>query len=250
MRKTFATDVTSFKDGTLPKRKVSGADGVTYVVKLKTPPEEGRPSKVTTNELLGYALAELVGVPVPENALVEISTTSRCDASAEGTEPGVYFGSRFMPQHQPLSAAWATILRAANWDMYKLLALDVLLKILDREPSDLLCSVRKPGQFRAIDFGNAFGKSHWTPPLDSGSNASHIDDWLFWGFGDVKAGQDAARHIAARNESFEQIVYDVASTCGLEQTESEAARNFLQTRTRNIELLVRDDIATAVQRRS
>ncbi len=76
-------------------------DGETYVVKFQNNPQHVR---ILANEMLASRLALLIGLPVPEPALVEVSSELiahspllelEIGARREACVPGVQFGSRF-----------------------------------------------------------------------------------------------------------------------------------------------------------
>ncbi len=83
-------------------------DGRLYVVKFRNNPQHVR---VLANEMLAARLARLVGLPVPERALVEVpenlieGNAQLRFETAEGSrpcEPGVHFGSRFPDSSGPV----------------------------------------------------------------------------------------------------------------------------------------------------
>jgi hypothetical protein len=95
-RLTATSDLGSFSiDGVHQKRRVRADDCEIYVIKAYEANSEGNKSKAPANEMLSYALARYLRVPIPPCADIDIGPDF-----AWIEDPGLfgaqrYFGSRF-----------------------------------------------------------------------------------------------------------------------------------------------------------
>jgi hypothetical protein len=239
-----ASRVAPMGGGTQPKCRAFTSDGE-YVLKLGTAPQDGRPCRTGFNESLGYALACEATIDVPPFAFVEVTP----DTAREGVRApdATYFGSRIAAGYEVLPSA-ADRATLDQDSLYRLWALDVLLKIPDRKPSDVLRKVGAKEEFLAIDYGNSLGESHWTPSrFDAASNAEHVGSWLFWFFGDGKTaltGVSAIKLAAERATDFVQWAGDLWN---IDLVDRKAAAEFIGQRASDIERLMRDDVRAALK---
>jgi len=144
-------------------------DNNTYVVK------PALPDRQFANELLGLALGTILGVPLFDAALVNISSALMQASPLLATsdyKPGIHFGSR-VPNSENFNfrnvspALVKSNIRNAE-DFYRLVVLDELSYNGDREPNPgNLVAVRLHDsapqlEFFAIDHGFLFGGCAWT----------------------------------------------------------------------------------------
>ncbi|HET9392201.1 MAG TPA: HipA family kinase [Candidatus Rubrimentiphilum sp.] len=229
--------------GTQPKWFVD-ADNKVYVVKAPADPagaaHGGTNSKELFNELFACALADRIGLRVPEHALVEIS-----DNANAGLPRGRHFGSVFLADYRPLPDGSHIVSTLDDYDardLYLLLAFDELLRNPDRKAGDILvpdsANVSRPVKFLAIDHANAFTGSHWDAAhvaANRTGNSGYNDPWLFWGLSNTKLAMQAAERVSKSSSEFAAIVADVAACSGVDAAEQRAIADFLKARAHNLE---------------
>ncbi len=149
-------------------------DGSTYLVKFSGG------SRTAVNEHVGQTLAQLVRLPAPRSALVEISAeviAHSSDLKNRVIAPGLHQGSELVPNASDLSALAGRHKGLdedlLNWEVLPgTVCLDnwILTEDRDRPENHLVQAV--PGGFRyhMVDFSHSFTGPNWTADsLDQGS---------------------------------------------------------------------------------
>lgn len=112
------------------------SDDSEWVLKLMGNPQG---SASMAADWVGSVLATMVGVPVPEPSIVEVSENAlrtAPDSVREWAQPGPAFGSRYVVQNDnPLGVAQLSQCKNLN-DVGKMVVLDTWLEVLDRQKPD------------------------------------------------------------------------------------------------------------------
>jgi len=146
---------------------VLAQDGNLYVTKPNTIDREDL--ELLAAELLATELGKLLGLPVPDWAIIEITesmTTSRFSTMGGAPKPGEYFGSMYLgnattladpaEQHIPRRP----ISNAA--DAPKCLAFDALTENVDRHANNVMLVLENGGvKVYLIDHGHVLGGRGW-----------------------------------------------------------------------------------------
>ncbi len=160
-----AEDIGMIKGATGP-HIMRCSDGKTYLVKFA-----GR-NKTTINELVGWALARAIGLPVPDVSLVDVSMDIISGSTGlinGGVAPGVHLGSQMIPDAldmgQFLRKMQQTALVLGNEELIpQTICHDNWILTMDRERDDNHLFYPTDGIFRyaMVDFSHSFTGSNWT----------------------------------------------------------------------------------------
>lgn len=141
-------------------------DGRTYVVKFA-----GR-DKTAVNELVGWALAKVIGLPVPDASLVDVSMdiiTGSTGLTNAGVAPGLHLGSQLLPDALDMGQFMRKIQQTAlvldNEELIpRTVCHDNWILTTDRERDDNHLFHPADGVFRyaMVDFSHGFTGSKWT----------------------------------------------------------------------------------------
>jgi hypothetical protein len=230
--------------GTQPKCGAYCDDENVYVLKV---PHDPIGSKERLNELVASAVAEAVGIKVPESAVIEVKngilTTYR------GLVPaGEYFGSLFLPDYHALPDDGSRNAEFAD-ELYPLLAFDLLIYNPDRKPGDILVEQRATIDLTAIDNGNAFTGSHWTSAHVDRNRTGIIDGpatWVFRDLRDEAAARAAARSLTSRASNLSVAVDRVAALVEIDRDERETIERFMEARVIDLEALAARQVGRRV----
>jgi hypothetical protein len=210
--------------------------GNPYLLKL---PTLSAP-RVTFNELLGVAIADLAGVPTVPHALV------RVESSLAQMEGGEYFGSLILRDHVPLDPSYTDVLSGDETDeLYSLLALDLLILNNDRKFSDLLR--RGVESLIPIDYGNALSGANWTAEhlrtcYDSGIDVNDRRI-AYCTLDDERRAACAAEQVGAEvRAGLLDALNEVCALVGLSEVDHEAVRSILAYRLKSLARIASDQI--------
>ena len=217
--------------------------------------------KLVTNEFVGYSVAGLLGLPVPDAGITHVDSTllpndgtlilpetDRHDSCV--FRPGQHFYSRFVEPSDRVSLGDLEGLRTKNvGDFAGVILLDLLLEHWDRHPSNLnlLLHRGKDGnQIVVIDFGHSFGGGElWEVGNLSGLNLPEISDALPYSdvlepyLSSITNPQRAfdpflERLSDVQKEDFAEILDDVPNEWELTEAERLALLDLLATRARQL----------------
>jgi HipA-like protein len=148
--------------------RISCADGLTYVVKPH------KSDKQFANELIGLAVGEALGVPLPNAALVTLTSQfiQSSPAIAAKYAPGVHFGSELETRfHWTFDnpAPGIVVSNVSNGDaLYSVVLFDEVVVNTDRRNNSgnnmIVRVVDQPPEYeyRAIDHGHILTGPQWT----------------------------------------------------------------------------------------
>jgi hypothetical protein len=153
------------------------SDGCYYVVKFQNNPQHIR---VLANELLATRLAQRLGIPVPEPAVIEVSSwliehteELRCQLAGEKIpfSSGLCFGSRFITEPEKVGTV-LDYLPEASFDKVSNLCDFARILVLDKwacNSDGRQCVFTRPPRCRRyrvtfIDHGYCFNAGEWTFP--------------------------------------------------------------------------------------
>jgi hypothetical protein len=206
-----------------------------YVVKGYRADQLADRSRWLTNTLVAHELARLVGVWVPPFGIAVLNQTE-------------FFASEFVDGYGPLDYdkdARALLGYSNAKTIPYLFALDVLLKIPDRKPSDVFVTGEVSRPFLAIDFGNALeddikanaGKKD--PPRQASDPIEYVSTWLFRNntFPDEDSRRCAARHVLSFRDRFTQLIKRTGNAAGLDDAGREETSDYLVRRASCLERL-------------
>jgi hypothetical protein len=210
--------------------------GDPYLLKL---PTLSAP-RVTFNELLGVAVADLASIPTAPHALV------RVESSPVQMQGGEYFGSLILGDHAPLSPSYTNVLSSDETDeLYSLLALDLLILNNDRKFSDLLR--RGFESLNPIDYGNALSGANWTAEHLNTCHDSGIDvndrRIVYCTLDDERRAARAAEQVAEEvRPRLLDALNEVCSLVQLSEVDREAVRSILAYRLESLERIASDQM--------
>ena len=212
-------------------------DGKTYLVKF------AGPTKAAVNELVGQSLARLVGLPVPESALVEVPESmvdGARDLRSRGIRPGTHHGTemisgalelgQFLRGHPGSGLSNEAVLPLTichdNW---------ILTRDRDRDDNHLVHRLDGGFRYVMVDFSHGFTGPDWT--ADSIEQGSYlrvlmpVHPTLAWLVVGLSSFEPALKPIEAVSDSqIESIVAAVPAEWGLTEDESSCLSGFLETR--------------------
>lgn len=147
-------------------------DGRTYFVKFN----DG--TRTVVNELIGYALADMLSLPVPENHLVSVPQ-ELVDASEDLGERrvsgGIHHGTVWMEGCVDFSGVSVREMVLSNANMLPgLIVLDNLVVNMDRNNpgNNLLQATPRGNEYKTVDFSEILSGRNWT--IDSLNVAKRI----------------------------------------------------------------------------
>lgn len=169
------------------------ADGAFYVVKFQNNPQHIR---VLANELLATRLAERIGLPVPQTAIIDVSewlieSTAELRMQVAGQRlacsPGLQFGARFVVE--PFQG-----------------------QVFDYLPDSMLASVRNLKDFcgmLCLDKWtcNSNGRQavYWRKTRERKYTATFIDQGYCFNAGDWNFPDSPLRGVFARNDVYKEV---------------------------------------------